>query len=116
MDLTSGTIKHLQAYVKEKSTERGFDDETAGELLVLLTEELGEVMKAYRQQAGMYINDAVKTDSDIGTEIADVLIVLLELASKLDVDVESAFRKKERINEQRTYSRGNSQLPDASDG
>lgn len=38
-------IKHLQEYVTIKVKERGFEDESLHESLLLLTEEVGELIK-----------------------------------------------------------------------
>ncbi len=58
MDLQPGTIKHLQEYVAAKMKERGFDDETLHERLLLLAEEVGEVIKACRKASGMNTDQA----------------------------------------------------------
>ncbi len=50
--------------------------------LVWLGEEVGELFKAVREDVG------------IEEEIADVFAWLLSVANVLDIDVESAFRKK----------------------
>ncbi len=46
----------------------------------------------------------VDQNSKIGSveeELADVLIYLCAIANRLDIDLELALRKKEKINEQR---------------
>ena len=57
--LQPGTIKQLQEHVATKIKERGFEDETLHERLVLLMEEVGELAKACRKVSGMNV-DAVK--------------------------------------------------------
>ena len=106
MELEIGTIRHLQEYAAFKSKERGFDDETAEERLIILVEELGEIMKAYRKRAGMYVNQADKKNDDIGQEIGDVLNMLMAFANAVGVDVENDFRAKEEKNDLRNYKRG----------
>ena len=42
-------------------------------------------------------------DFDLAGEMADVLSYFMELANKLEVDLESAYREKEKQNAQRAW-------------
>ena len=42
------TLTELQQYYQQKAEERGFDDETAQDTLLLMIEELGELARAVR--------------------------------------------------------------------
>ncbi len=74
-------IKEAQRFIDEvygkMDRERGINAD-----LVWLGEELGELFKAVRE------------DSNIEEEIADVFAWLLSVANVLGIDVEEAFRKK----------------------
>ena len=103
MDQISQNIKELQAYVWQKNIERGFSKEVAEKKMLLLIEEVGELAKGIRQQVGMGFS-ATTSRSDTAEELADVLIVLLGLASTLEIDIFDALVKKEAKNAKRKWS------------
>ena len=57
MELKKDSIKNLQEYIHFKIKERGFDDESLHERLLMLTEELGELVNACRKISGMYVDE-----------------------------------------------------------
>lgn len=83
--------------------ERGFDKETAPEIFMLFMEECGEMAKAARKLSNMKTDDNSIIHS-LEHEIADVFIYLLDICKHFDIDLEKAFRDKEEINKQRTWS------------
>lgn len=96
------TLKDFQKYVGEMEIERGFDDEPTIQKCLLLGEEVGELFKAVRKSENIKIDH----NSDVGTvknELADVLIYLLEIANRYNIDLEKAFREKEEINKKRSW-------------
>lgn len=96
------SLTELQEYYKAKSKERGFDNESAQDTLLLMTEELGELARAVRKHAGIKIDD--KTDVyPLQEELADTQIYLLYLANILGISLEESFWKKEAENEKRTW-------------
>jgi NTP pyrophosphatase (non-canonical NTP hydrolase) len=106
MELKKGTLKDLQAYISFKIKERGFDDESTQEQLLLLTEEVGELINAYRKGSNMYVDQNRASDADVGGEIVDVINFLFAVAIGLGIDVEREFRKKEKVIDARQYERG----------
>ncbi len=100
--LTADTLDKLQAYVKQTGIERGFSDETAQDSFMLLVEELGEVAKAMRPLHGIKVADD-STLSDISHELADVLLLLMSLSNKLDINLWDAVIAKERKNRTRIW-------------
>lgn len=96
------TLKDLQEYVAAAVKERGFDSDTVEQRFMLLMEETGEFAKAARKRAGIKFADDTQT-KELAHEAADVLIVLLGLCNMLGIDLEQAFRDKERLNKQRTW-------------
>lgn len=48
-----GTIKNLQSYISRKDSQRGFSKEKVGQKLLLLTEEVGELIKSCRSEFGV---------------------------------------------------------------
>lgn len=97
------TLNDLQNYVKEMVIERGFDKETVPEIFMLLMEECGELAKAARKTTTVKSAQDSKEHS-LAYEAADVLVYLLDICNQYGVDLEQAFRYKEEINKQRTWS------------
>jgi len=98
------TLLDLQSYVKELEAERGFADQVLIEKCLLLGEEVGELFKSVRKCTNMSIEDRDSV-SDAADEIADILIMLISVANRLDVDIEEAFRRKEEVNKKRTWTK-----------
>jgi NTP pyrophosphatase (non-canonical NTP hydrolase) len=94
-DLTlNGLVDHVEA----KRRERNFAD-TAERLMILLTEEVGEIATELRKQwKGK--GDPRRT----GMEIIDALTYLFRLAHQCQVDLEAAVLNKERENARRVWS------------
>ena len=46
-------LQELQKYIWQKNIDRGFSEESAERKMLMLTEEVGELAKAVRQQIGM---------------------------------------------------------------
>lgn len=96
------TLSSFQEYVKELEIERGFDNQTTIDKCLLLGEEIGELFKAVRKSEGLSI-DSNSSFTEIGDELADILIYLCAIANRKGIDLETAFRKKEEINKKRTW-------------
>ena len=96
------TLKDFQEYVAEMVKERGFEEETLPEVFMLFLEECGEMAKAVRKDTGLKM-DRNSTNHAVDSEIADVFIYLLDICNMCNVDLEEAFRKKEKINSSRKW-------------
>jgi NTP pyrophosphatase (non-canonical NTP hydrolase) len=92
-----------QDYLAQVSKERGWTKDSPSEKFVLFVEEVGELAKAIRKKAGLYEERAKQRPVDLEEEIADVFSYIVDLANCHGVDLEAAFRAKERINETRTW-------------
>lgn len=99
----SQDIKELQAYIWQMNIDRGFAEEPAEQKMLLLTEEVGELAKAVREHIGMKFSSTT-SKSDAASELADVLIVALGLASTLKIDIYEALVQKEAKNAKRKWS------------
>ena len=82
--------------------ERGFTNSTVQEQCLFLGEEVGELFKAIRKQQKLKI-DQKSVVGSVDEELADILIYLCSIANRLDIDLETAFREKEQVNEQRDW-------------
>lgn len=92
------TLAELQSFVAALVAEKGWSKDP-NEILILLTEEVGEVAKEVRH-SWKRGHDAVRPA--IGAEMADVLMYLLDLANTYGVDLEQAMRDKVAVNDTRT--------------
>lgn len=99
---TDDSLKKLQARIWQMNKDRGFNTEDASKKLVMLMEEVGELAKAVRKVSGMKFTDTTK-QTELSEELADVMIVLLGLASMMDIDLFDAVIAKEAINNSRTW-------------
>ncbi len=109
----------------ENNKAKGFwdGDRNIGELLMLVTSELGEAMEAHRQ--GRFADwdgyekeangnvDTIATKSfennikdTFEDEIADAMIRLLDLSAGLGIDIERHVRDKVKYNETRAHLHG----------
>lgn len=97
------TLRVLQDYLAAVCQERGWTKDSPSEKFVLFVEEVGELAKAIRKRAGLYEEASAKQMFALEEEFADVLAYLLDLANCYHVDLEAAFRAKEKINETRIW-------------
>lgn len=97
------SLPELQHYMDEICKERGWTKDSYAEKFLLFTEEVGELAKAIRKTQGLYQEQAKQKHLELEEEFADVLSYLLDLANYFQVDLEAAFREKERINATRTW-------------
>jgi NTP pyrophosphatase (non-canonical NTP hydrolase) len=97
------TLKDLQQYIKEVCKERGWDKNNHLEIFLLFTEEIGELAKAIRKRQGLYDEEVKANKFQLEEEFADVFSYLLDLANYFEVDLEKAFREKDKINSERKW-------------
>ncbi|HEY0757491.1 MAG TPA: MazG nucleotide pyrophosphohydrolase domain-containing protein [Ktedonobacteraceae bacterium] len=100
---THPTLPELQQYMDKICKERGWTQDSYAEKFLLFTEEVGELAKAIRKTQGLYQEKAKHTQVELEEEFADVLSYLLDLANCFQVDLESAFAEKERVNANRVW-------------
>jgi NTP pyrophosphatase (non-canonical NTP hydrolase) len=96
------TLGELQDYVRQFATERGFDDESVEQKFVLLVEEVGELAKAIRTTAGVKFADDTRRTT-LKEELADVQLLLLNIANTLAIDMSRALEEKEVKNRKRLW-------------
>ncbi|MFK7973153.1 MAG: MazG nucleotide pyrophosphohydrolase domain-containing protein [Bacteroidia bacterium] len=89
-------LPQLQQYVQDVCKAKGWDGASDLETFLLFTEEVGELAKAIRKHRALFYKKlpTAETDANLREEFADVLSYLLDLASRLDVDLLEAFREK----------------------
>ena len=103
MDMpTNDSLQDLQKYIWEMNKQRGFNLTDPSKKLVMLLEEAGELAKATRKVTGLKFTETT-AQTNVREELADVQIVLLGLASMLDVDMFDAVKEKEAKNRTREW-------------
>ena len=93
----------MQEYARKMIEARGFEDETPQDILMLLTEELGELAKEVRKTTKVKLDKNADKTPNLGNEIADVFNYLLALCIAKDIDLLQAFKQKEQINLKREW-------------
>jgi NTP pyrophosphatase (non-canonical NTP hydrolase) len=98
------SLSEIQNYMQVMAEQRGFSPSSTATMLILL-EEVGELAKALRKHTGLKIDHArLSSYGNLSHEMADVLICLMMLANKCNVNLCEALAEKETINRQRTWS------------
>jgi NTP pyrophosphatase (non-canonical NTP hydrolase) len=96
-------IKQLTDEMNRLVTSKGWDAEdskrpqTPRNLAVSLSIEAAEILEHFQ------FTDEVKDKDELGAELADVALYLLQLASISDIDLEEAILKKIEVNKKRTW-------------
>ena len=101
------TMKEVQTYIKEVIKIRGFADHSVEQEMLMLTEEMGELAKAVRKDAANLTVDKnkIKNYDTIESEAADVFIVLASICNKLNFDLFTAVKDKEKENIERLWAK-----------
>lgn len=99
----NASLKDLQEYTKKMVDARGFSDETPQDIILLLTEELGELAKEVRKSTKIKMDVNSSRTQNLDKEIADVFNYILALCNVTDIDLFEAYKSKEEINFNRTW-------------
>lgn len=97
-------LADYQKFISDVCAERGWDKRTTLEKMLFLTEEVGELAKAVRKEAGSYGYQKPDNTDHLAEELVDVFNYLLDIANVYDIDMEQAFRAKWKTNASRTWS------------
>lgn len=97
------SLREIQEYAKKMIIARGFEEDTLQDLLMLLTEEVGELAKEIRKIKKHKLDSQAEKTPNLGNEIADVFNYLLALCVAEDIDLLQAFKNKEAINLKREW-------------
>ncbi len=96
------TLGQLQRYIEREAKRRGFGHQTPLQKCLILGEEMGELFKAIRKEEKMPIGEHSKVGT-ISEELADVLMYVCTIASYYGVDLEQAFRAKDKVHSRRVW-------------
>ena len=93
--MSDTNIKNLQKRVFENKVKKGLNTKRIEPELLLLTEEVGEVIRAYRRES----------KEKVAEELADVVIYCLGLFEILGRNAQKEILKKVKRNEDRIYGK-----------
>jgi NTP pyrophosphatase (non-canonical NTP hydrolase) len=96
------SLRDIQDYVAKLEVERGFHERPAVAQCLKLVEEVGEVCRAVGKLEGQP-EDPHGRVNDLGEEAVDSLLMLIAVINRYGIDLEDAFRRKERRNNSRVW-------------
>ena len=99
------SMHEYQDYIRQLDALHGWQGADIVRKCFLMGEEVGELFGAIRTLDRLDAADPRRPAAvaHAGEEIVDVLNYLLALANRLDIDVEAAFREKNRRNQLRRW-------------
>ena len=103
MDNKKITISELTARMHELVKSKGWYEkdskrpQTPRNLAVSLSIEAAEILEHFQ------FGDEIKDQDELGSELADVTLYLLQLASVSGIDLEEAVLKKIEVNKTRSW-------------
>ena len=97
---TGAALAAVQRYVHDLEALHGWLDADCARNCFLMGEEVGELFGAVRRWEREPTEGRRQA---VGEELVDVLNYLCAIANRLDLDLEEEFRKKNAINQSRTW-------------
>ena len=99
------SLDDLQEYINTMIEIRGFTGQTPEEVMLFLTEEMGELVKEVRKSRKykIDINKKENKELDLEGEIADIFIYILSMCNVMNIDLLQAFKNKEEKNCKREW-------------
>lgn len=109
------TISELQKEVHENAKAHGWwnGERNFGELLMLVVSEASEALEEYRNghevNETYYSKDKQGNDKMEGvpSELADIVIRVMDLCGKYNIDLEKVISEKHQYNKSRPFKHGN---------
>ena len=103
-------INEVAKQIHENAVDHGWWDEERGfpEVLALIHSEVSEALEEYRNGRGateIYFGDNGKPEG-IPTELADVIIRVLDYCAYAGIDIENVLEVKHEYNKSRPYRHG----------
>lgn len=103
-------ISEIQKEVHQNSIDHGFweDEPNFGEKMMLIVSEVAEAFEHYREGQDIIEVFYVRGEKPDGVpiELADIIIRVLDLAERYNMNMEDAIRIKHHYNKTRPYKHG----------
>lgn len=103
-------LNKLSKDIHEKILAKGFGDRTFVEACMLIVTEVSEAVEEFRigkkPNETYYKEDKPSKPEGIPSELADVIIRVLDLCGEYDIDVESMLDEKLGFNQTREHKHG----------
>lgn len=112
--IAEGTIRYLQIRAYNTAQAHGFTDATFGERIALIHSELSEALEVFRETPELHDSFVSRyvdgKPEGIPSELADVVIRVLDLCESVGIDLERAVIEKMDYNDGRAYRHGGKRL------
>lgn len=96
-------MKKLQKEIYENKVKRNFNITDVGKEIVLMTEELGELARAYKNSDKKNAKE-INNKEEIVDAIGDLMVYCLGLSEMLGVDAEEVLKKIVENNKKREHT------------
>jgi len=104
-DATHTSLKSLQAAIRQFCKDRDWDQfHGAKDLAIAIITEAGELLEHFRFQSSEQVEALfaeTQARTEVESEVADVLIFLLRLADRYEIDLAAAVQRKLAENAER---------------
>lgn len=102
-------IRELQLAAWENSIAHGFVDATFGERIALIHSEASEALEAFRDGLLSGLSAEGKPEG-VASELADIVIRVMDLSEREGIDLEDAIISKMAYNKTRSFRHGGKRL------